>query len=673
MINCSYSRAFAFPWPGWWRPVCAGVDMAAENYDVFVSYGHGDAVWVGTLADNLERLGLHVFLDAWELVAGDLIAVRLQEGLAAAGAVAFVVSPHSVGRGWVDEEFAAAVAGAAAARQRLIPVLAGEVPLPPLVASRVYVDFRYVDDPATYEAKLRELTAAIRGLPGKSRPEPGTGIVFPPGAYRSEGPQLARLTITADEVRFSTGTAAAAHRPGGLDARARAVLGEVERGRARPGRVPLRTAAAASAELHAGLVQAGAVLGRCFLDGEAGEALAAEVAAATAGNAALRLAVDVRDVELAGLPWETLVLPGQVAPLVLADRVEMYRTATLAHPAAAIQVPGPLRILAVIASPDTGGGELLDYEAELAAIIEAVEPARRGQGAYVQVLNWGSLAAIRETLLAQRFHVLHLSCHAAPGVLLLEDAAGRADQVDAARFTAKGLPADRGVPLVVLAGCSTARACPDLGSVVMGPESAAPGDGTAAGAAQTAEALKGLARELLERGVPAAVAMTAPVTDRYATLFGAEVYRNLAAREDPVPLAAVSDARRAVEAYRRALPDSDPWSAAAEWATPVLVQAGPAMALFRRADGMEQLVAPARGGVQCRDGGAAGRGVRGPPSRAAYAAAGTARQRRRGGGSRHRRGWQERAGCPAGRPARHRPRADGGGQRSGSADRRPGV
>ena len=565
-----------------------------EAYDAFVSYGHGDAVWVRTLADNLERMGLHVFLDAWELVAGDLIAIRLQEGLAAARAVVFVVSPESVGRGWVNEEFAAAVAAAAAGRGRLIPVLAGEVALPPLVASRLYVDFRHVDDPAGYEAKVRELAAAIRGRPVASRPESGGGIVIPPGAYRAEGPRLARLTITAGEVTFSTATQAARHRPTGLDARGRAVLIEVERNRARPGRVPLRTAAvAAGAGLHAGLVQAGAALGRCFLDGEAGQALAAEVAAA--GNAALRLAVEIKDAGLVNLPWETLVLPGQNTPLVLADRVEMYRTAALAQPAVAIQVRGPLRILAVIASPDVGGGELLDYEAELAAIIDAVDPARRGQGAYVQVLNWGSLAAIRAALQAQRYHVLHLSCHAAPGVLLLEDAAGRADQVCAERFAADGLPPGRGVPLVMLAGCSTALAGPGHGREATDPATAVPDDGVPddpAASAQTAEALKGLARELLVRGVPAVVAMTAPVTDRYATLFAAEVYRELAGREDPVPLAAVSDARRALEARRRALPEADPWAAIAEWATPVLEQAGPAVALFRRADGLEQLAAP---------------------------------------------------------------------------------
>ena len=444
--------------------------------------------------------------------------------------------------------------------------------------------------------KVRELAAAIRGRPVASRPEPGTGIVIPPSAYRAEGPRLARLTI-GDEVTFSTAEQAARHRPTGLDARARAVLTEVERNRARPGRMPLRTAAAATdIGLHAGLAQAGAALGRCFLDGEAGRALAAEVAAAAAGNAALRLAIEIKDPGLAGLPWETLVLPGQVTPLVLSDRVEMYRAAALAHPPAAIQVRGPLRILAVIASPDTDGGELLDYEAELAAIIDAVDPVRRGLGAYVQLLNWGSLAAIRAALLAQRYHVLHLSCHAAPGVLLLEDAAGRADRVGAARFATDGLPPDRGVPLVVLAGCSTALADPGNVKQAMEPNTAVSSDGIpdgSAATAQTSEALKGLARELLERGVPAVVAMTAPVTDRYATLFGAEMYRELAGREDPVVLAAVSDARRTLEARRRALPEGDPWAGITEWATPVLMQAGPTVALFRRADGIEQLAVPA--------------------------------------------------------------------------------
>jgi hypothetical protein len=43
--------------------------MTAGGYGAFVWYGHGDVAWVHMLAGNLERLGVHVFLDAWELVA----------------------------------------------------------------------------------------------------------------------------------------------------------------------------------------------------------------------------------------------------------------------------------------------------------------------------------------------------------------------------------------------------------------------------------------------------------------------------------------------------------------------------------------------------------------------------------------------------------------------------
>jgi len=172
--------------------------MIAERYDAFVSYGHGDAEWVHVLAGNLERLGLRVFLDVWELVAGDLISVQLQRGLTAADSVVFVVSADSVDRGWVNEEFAAAVTGAAAGQQRLIPVICGNVRLPAFVASHLYVDFRDAGSPAAYEAKVRELAAAIRGQPGRARPRAGGPA---PGASRAEGPPTAARSAYLQQVQ----------------------------------------------------------------------------------------------------------------------------------------------------------------------------------------------------------------------------------------------------------------------------------------------------------------------------------------------------------------------------------------------------------------------------------------------------------------------------------------
>jgi hypothetical protein len=90
--------------------------VSGERFDAFVSYGRGDADWVHTLAENLERLGLQVFLDDWELVAGDLLAVKLQEGLAAADAVVLVVSARSAALGTFLDDKGVAVVMAMTAR-----------------------------------------------------------------------------------------------------------------------------------------------------------------------------------------------------------------------------------------------------------------------------------------------------------------------------------------------------------------------------------------------------------------------------------------------------------------------------------------------------------------------------------------------------------------------------
>ena len=133
-----------------------------ERWDVFVSYAHEDEAWVRVLAENLHRAGRDVFFDRWEVVGGDRLSQRLQQGLAASNVVVLVVSRAAVGTQWWQEEFAAAMAGAVAGVQRLVPVLLDDVPLPPFVASRVWVDFRHLDAPAEYKA-LRGLVAGGAG------------------------------------------------------------------------------------------------------------------------------------------------------------------------------------------------------------------------------------------------------------------------------------------------------------------------------------------------------------------------------------------------------------------------------------------------------------------------------------------------------------------------------
>lgn len=84
---------------------------------------------------------------------------------------------------------------------------------------------------------------------------------------------------------------------------------------------------------------------------------------------------------------------------------------------------------------------------------------------------------------------------------------------------------------MVLAGCATALDARKERSA---------GDGE-----EGEEVLPGLAAELLDHGAPAVLAMQAPVSDRYATDFGARLYRGLATRAEPAPLPALRSERHA--------------------------------------------------------------------------------------------------------------------------------
>jgi hypothetical protein len=225
---------------------------------------------------------------------------------------------------------------------------------------------------------------------------------------------------------------------------------------------------AAPGEGDATLAGVGRRLSEDFLAGPVGAAMAAEVARAAELNEVLELGLEVAGPTLTDLPWEALQVPqasGEVAetggsPLVLHRNVAADRLVGGLGTAPAHRMRGPLRLLVAIASPETADAELLDYEAELARIVAAVEPARRRGEAYVRVLNEGSLAAIGAALTQDRegFHVLHLSCHARPGELLLETADGQPDLVGARRLLEEGVPAGADLPMVVLSGCSTGLA-----------------------------------------------------------------------------------------------------------------------------------------------------------------------------------------------------------------------
>ncbi|MGI5246626.1 tetratricopeptide repeat protein [Dactylosporangium sp. CA-139066] len=264
------------------------------------------------------------------------------------------------------------------------------------------------------------------------------------------------------------------------------------------------------------LRRAGRLLAESFLPGPVAAGLRGLLERAAHDHLPLRIGVDAPG--LAGLPWEALPEPVSGQPLALHPQVVVYRRSGAAGSG---RLAGPLRIVVAIASPDTGGGPLLDYERELRAVLAAVRGARQHQ-ARVEVVPFATTRAIRAALdVPGGVHVLHISAHGKPGVLLLEDEDGAAREVTAEQLLEEAIPPGRMPPVLALAACYT-----DVTGEQQGPSFAA---------------------QLAGRGACAVIGTQTSVTDRYATLLFARVYAELAASGDPDVVRAVADARRMVQ------------------------------------------------------------------------------------------------------------------------------
>jgi len=304
-----------------------------------------------------------------------------------------------------------------------------------------------------------------------------------------------------------------------------------------------------SAEVGYRLRLVGEALGEVFCAGLVGAALSGKVA----GGRHVRIGVRADDPLLRDLPWEACIVPGRIRPLALETAVDIYREVPGGY-AETANLRAPLRVLVVIAAPD--GGPPLNLHAEIERIHYVLRSQLRVADSRIRVVSPGTLAALRDAVSEEPFHIVHLSCHGLPGSVLLEDEEGSPVQVSAADLAA----ALGGVNMVVLAGCHTA----------VGGEN-----------------LPALARDLVAAGIPAVVAMAGPVSDDFSPRLAEHLYRGLAASQEPEPLAVLSAARRDIEAARLASTADGRDTELVEWATPVLFLGGTFRPLFRLEDGLD--------------------------------------------------------------------------------------
>jgi len=178
---------------------------------------------------------------------------------------------------------------------------------------------------------------------------------------------------------------------------------------------------------------------------------------------------------------------------------------------------GPLRILVMVAAPETGGESgRLRYEDEQMQIAEAFGQLLRRGDIEIHFTADGSEQALRQALDAPRYDIFHFSGHSeyavadwltlgTEGFLLLEDERSMAvSKLPATTFAALlNERPDKRPSLVFLSSCQSAQG------------------GTSGG-------YSGVTAHLLEAGIPGVVAMSHSVADVFATLFAAQFYKNIA-------------------------------------------------------------------------------------------------------------------------------------------------
>jgi formylglycine-generating enzyme required for sulfatase activity len=211
-----------------------------------------------------------------------------------------------------------------------------------------------------------------------------------------------------------------------------------------------------------------------------------------------RLLIKLRlegDPELVSLPWECLYDRDRKNFLGLDVETPIIRDLEVSAEPLSERAPRPARVLVLLANPQ-GAGQL-QVEQEFQKISEALSTL----GSWVQIerLVRPSMALLESRL--RECHVFHFIGHGELGRLVLESSDGQPlmmDMHDLAAF----FPGQHTIRLVVLNSCHGAQH-------------------------STSDVFSGVAQSLVQKGVPAIIAMRHDVDDDLAISFSSRMYQAL--------------------------------------------------------------------------------------------------------------------------------------------------
>src|SRR5258706_2840108 len=136
------------------------------SYDVFLSHNAKDKPRVRRLAERLKLAGLRAWFDEWSVRSGDIISLKVDEGLDQSRVLLLCISPNALASNWVALERSTAIHRDPSNQgRRFIPLLLEDCDLPDTLRRYKYVDFR-----EEAEAAFAELVTACRAEAEEAAP-----------------------------------------------------------------------------------------------------------------------------------------------------------------------------------------------------------------------------------------------------------------------------------------------------------------------------------------------------------------------------------------------------------------------------------------------------------------------------------------------------------------------
>jgi hypothetical protein len=261
----------------------------------------------------------------------------------------------------------------------------------------------------------------------------------------------------------------------------------------------------------------------------------------------LRLRLRLTDVpELANLPWEYLYDQSTNQFLSLSVETPVVRYLEIPQRIRPLKVKPPIRVLVMISSPRDYPP--LDVEREWEKLNQAFGSFENKGLVKLERLDEATLAALQRKLLQRAYQIFHFIGHgvfdekAQDGVLILEDEEERGFPVSGQRLGTI-LHDHRSLRLAILNACEGARCSKQ-------------------------DTFAGTAQSLVQRGLPAVIAMQFPMTDKMAINFAHWFYEVLA-QGYPVDTA-MAEARKNIFTQGNEV----------EWGAPVLYMRSPDGKIF---------------------------------------------------------------------------------------------